>query len=100
MSAAVARDIGLVSEIVPTREDLEETVHRWIRQLSTNGPEAMAGAKALTDPLSEAEWEAVLKTMAERLADRRSSPEGQEGIRAFLEKRPPSWHPGELGRVP
>lgn len=100
MSAAAAREIGLVSEVVTTREELDETVHRWIRQLSTNGPEAMAGAKGLTDPLSEPEWEALLKSMAERLAERRSSPEGQEGIRAFLEKRAPSWHPGESSRVP
>lgn len=100
MSATVAREIGLVSEVAPTREDLDETVHRWIRQLSTNGPEAMAGAKGLTDPLTECEWEGVLKSMADRLAERRSSSEGQEGIRSFLEKRPPSWHPGESSRVP
>jgi len=34
-------------------------------------------------------------TVVERwIADRRASDEGQEGLRAFLEKRPPSWHRG------
>ncbi len=94
--APAARELGLVSETVGSLPELDETVQRWIRQILTNGPEAMAGAKALTDPLSDAEWEAVLKEMAGRLADRRASSEGQEGIRAFLDKRRPSWHPGDL----
>ena len=58
---------------------------RVLGELRSAGPEAARAAKALARaPLSAAET-------AQRIAAHRTSAEGQEGLRAFLEKRPPGW---------
>jgi methylglutaconyl-CoA hydratase len=81
-SAEVALRIGLVHEVT---EELDEAVNRIAGELLTSGPEAARTAKDLARaPLSAEET-------AKRIAAHRTSPEGQEGLRAFLEKRAPSW---------
>ena len=77
--ADVAMRIGLVHEIA---EDLDGAVDRVVDALLTAGPEAARAAKRLVRerPLGEA--------TAHVAAGLRTSPEGQEGLRAFLEKRP------------
>jgi methylglutaconyl-CoA hydratase len=81
-SAEVALRIGLVHEVAP---DLEIAATRVLDELRSAGPEAARAAKALARaPLPAAET-------AQRIAAHRTSPEGQEGLRAFLEKCPPGW---------
>jgi methylglutaconyl-CoA hydratase len=81
-SAEVALRIGLVHEVA---EDIDGAVAAIVAELLTAGPEAARGAKELARaPLSSEET-------AKRIAAHRTSPEGQEGLRAFLEKRPPRW---------
>lgn len=81
-SAEVALRIGLVHEVT---EDLDAAVERVLAELLTAGPAAARAAKTLARaPLSAQET-------AERIAAHRTSVEGQEGLHAFLEKRPPSW---------
>ena len=81
-SADVALRIGLVHEVV---DDLDAAVDAALRELLSAGPEAARAAKALARQPLTAEQTARL------IAERRTSAEGQEGLRAFLEKRPPSW---------
>jgi methylglutaconyl-CoA hydratase len=84
--ADVALRIGLVHEVA---DDLDAAVERVVGELMTAGPEAARAAKELArTPLSAEET-------ARRIATRRTSEEGQEGLRAFLEKRPPKWHGGQ-----
>lgn len=81
-SADVALRIGLVHEV---DADLDAAVERVVGELLSAAPEAARAAKALArSPLSADET-------ARRIAQHRTSAEGQEGLRAFLEKRPPSW---------
>jgi len=80
--ADVALRIGLVHEVTP---DLDDAVERVVAALLAGGPEALRAAKRLAR-----ERPAGLDT-ARIAAERRTSPEGQEGLRAFLEKREPSW---------
>ena len=81
-SADVAQRIGLVHELA---EDVSAAVERVLGELLTAGPEATRAAKMLARaPLSAQET-------AERIATHRTSAEGQEGLRAFLEKRAPGW---------
>ena len=94
-SAARAREIGLVHDVVAPAE-LDATVDRHLRELMTAGPEAVAAAKALIPnvwgrPIAEA-----MPITAAAIAARRVSSEGQEGLRAFLEKRSPSWSQGRV----
>lgn len=80
--ADVALRIGLVHEVAA---DLDGAVARVVTEVLSAGPDAARGAKELARaPLSAEET-------ARRIALRRASAEGQEGLRAFLEKRPPAW---------
>jgi methylglutaconyl-CoA hydratase len=80
--ADVALRIGLVHEVTG---ELDAAVDRIVAELLSAGPAAARGAKELARaPLSGAET-------ARRIAAHRTSDEGQEGLRAFLEKRRPNW---------
>ena len=90
--AARAYEIGLVHAVVPAA-DLDATVARYLGELATGGPEAIAAAKSLIAAVADIghdEDEAAAFT-ADAIATRRRSAEGQEGLRAFLDKRPPRW---------
>jgi methylglutaconyl-CoA hydratase len=89
-SAARAREIGLVHAVVPGPE-LDETVSRYVREILTSGPEAIAAAKALIPRVWSRTIEDATPITATAIATRRASSEGQEGMTAFLEKRKASW---------
>ena len=91
-SAARAREIGLVHAVVPASE-LDAAVNRYVQELLTAGPEAVAATKALMPQVWGRSIEDALAITAAAIATRRVSAEGQEGLRAFLGKRKPSWSP-------
>jgi methylglutaconyl-CoA hydratase len=91
--AAYAQQIGLVHEVVPI-DQLDTAVERAVSEVLTSGPEAIGRAKQLIEAaisLPRDEWECYT---VEAIADARTSDEGQEGLRAFLEKRKPGWIKG------
>ena len=84
-SADVALRIGLVHEVA---DDLDAAVETVVAELLTAGPNAARAAKELArGPRSAQET-------TESIAAHRTSDEGQEGLRAFLEKRAPGWTGG------
>lgn len=90
--AARAEHIGLINRAVPA-EDLDAEVTRYTDMLALGAPGALAATKRvlLDDParsMGEA-FDAMLALSARHFA----SDEGQEGIRAFSEKRPAAWVP-------
>lgn len=89
-TAARAQEIGLVHAVVPP-DELDAAVDRHVKELLTSGPSAARAAKALiADIAGRAPRDAAAVT-TEAIATHRTSPEGQEGMRAFLEKRKPGW---------
>ena len=88
--AARAREIGLVHEIVPAA-DLDAAVARRVDEILSAGPRAVATAKALIREISGAHPDDVIGVTTNKIAAQRVSEEGQEGLRAFLEKRKPRW---------
>jgi methylglutaconyl-CoA hydratase len=84
--ADTALRIGLVNEVAP---DLDTALDHVLGELRTAGPRAARHAKRLVLDRPEG-----LET-ARRIAERRASDEGQEGLRAFLERRRPSWAAAE-----
>ncbi len=89
-SAARAREIGLV-HAVTTAEELDPAVAGYVHELLTAGPEAVRAAKRMIRHVPTLTGDQVRDVTAEAIASRRVSDEGREGIRAFLEKRPPAW---------
>jgi methylglutaconyl-CoA hydratase len=89
-SAARAREIGLVHAVVPEAE-LDDTVQRYVDELLGAAPSAVAAAKQLVPQVWGQQPEAVAELTARAIAAQRVSEEGQEGLRAFLEKRKPGW---------
>jgi len=91
-SAAEARRIGLVHEVVPDGGDLDKAVAAVASALLENGPEAMAATKALVaDVARQPITAALIDGTAQAITRQRASAEGREGIDAFLSKRPPRW---------
>ena len=85
-----AREIGLVHEVI-SEEDLDAAVQEKVEGLLAGGPESLAATKALLRELRDAAPDEVTEITARRIAERRTSDEGQEGLGAFLEKREPAW---------
>jgi methylglutaconyl-CoA hydratase len=81
--AATALRIGLVHEVT---EQLDDAVERIVGEILSSGPGATRSAKRLVRERPERGEE-----LARIAAGLRSGEEGQEGLRAFLEKRTPSW---------
>jgi methylglutaconyl-CoA hydratase len=88
--AVRAREIGLVHAVVQTA-DLNTAVNGYVQEFLTGGPEAIAAAKALIPTVAGRPTAEAAPITAAAIARRRVSPEGQEGLRAFLDKRAASW---------
>jgi len=89
-NAVRAREIGLVQAVVPV-DQLDTMVVMYVNEFLSAAPDAISTAKALIPRVwARGAFDAAGLT-AEAIAARRVSPEGQEGLRAFLEKRKASW---------
>ena len=82
--AATALRIGLVHEVT---SDLDGSLALIVAELRTAGPRAARAAKRLVLDAPDG------PETARRIAERRASAEGQEGLHAFLERRRPEWAP-------
>jgi methylglutaconyl-CoA hydratase len=89
-SAERAREIGLVHAVADAG-DLDRVISKYVNDLLTSGPEAVAAAKRLVSEVASRDRASATAYSAEAIAERRVSGEGQDGMRAFLEKRPPAW---------
>jgi len=89
--AEAAAHAGLV-HIVAGPDRLDRTIDGLIAALLDNGPRAMAECKGLIRNIANRPIdESLIEATAQHIARVRASGEGKEGVRAFLEKRPPAW---------
>jgi methylglutaconyl-CoA hydratase len=89
--AAHAQRIGLVHHVVPF-DELDTRIATILDEFRTAAPSAIAAAKAVVRDVAAATPDEATALTARAIAKQRTSPEGQEGLRAFLERRPASWH--------
>jgi methylglutaconyl-CoA hydratase len=89
-SAARGKEIGLVHEVV-SAERLDLAVERHVQLFRKAAPSAVAATKVLLRDVYGRRPADVFAMTVEAIAAQRVSPEGQDGLRAFLEKRPPRW---------
>ncbi len=89
-NAARAVAVGLVNSVVPL-DGLAAEVARYVEMLRLGAPGALAATKAMLRAQRPAEMDAQFDEMLALSARYFAAEEGQEGIRAFAEKRPPRW---------
>ncbi|MGH2407712.1 MAG: enoyl-CoA hydratase-related protein [Candidatus Limnocylindrales bacterium] len=89
--ATRALRIGLVHEVVEGLDGLDRAVDSALRDLLAAGPTAARAAKAVVREVRGLPHQSTRWHTARLIATQRTSAEGQEGLRAFLEKRQPGW---------
>ena len=90
IDAKRAHEIGLVERLVEP-SDLDAAVGRVLDAILAGGPKAVKAAKRLVREVESRRIDEVVDLTVKRIAEIRVSHEGQEGLRAFLEKRDPRW---------
>ena len=94
--AAEAWRLGLVHEMAVSEGDLDEKIGTLVDLLLEASPAAQREAKDLIRAVADRPVTSeLIQDTAERIARVRASPEGREGVGAFLDKRKPSWIPPE-----
>jgi len=92
-SAAEAYRIGLVQELTLPGE-IDTRINEILGHLVTAGPASLAATKDLMRAVARRPLDSkLIEDTATRIARARASDEGKEGVRSFLEKRKPAWHP-------
>ncbi|HEY6326827.1 MAG TPA: enoyl-CoA hydratase-related protein [Candidatus Cybelea sp.] len=81
-----AQAVALVHDVVPA-DGLDAAVDRCLGELRTAGPCAVAAAKLLVHRVLDNGYDDSRAITTSAIAQQRVSPEGQEGLRAFLERR-------------
>ena len=90
-ASGAAVGLGLVHEVA---DDLDAALERILGELRTAGPRAARHAKRLVLERPDG------PETARRIAERRTSDEGQEGLRAFLDRRTAAWAPARRDAEP
>ncbi|MFV9507190.1 MAG: enoyl-CoA hydratase-related protein [Oscillochloridaceae bacterium umkhey_bin13] len=93
-TASHALSLGLVHEVVPATQ-LDLAVDRATNDLLHCGPQAVAASKALIAAVTSLDPATAAEYAIRAIAAARTSPEGQEGLSAFLSKRSPTWVPSD-----
>jgi methylglutaconyl-CoA hydratase len=88
--AEAARRIGLVHELA-AEDALDAAVDGVVADLLRCAPGALAVAKRIPAVVAETPGHAIERVTTDLFAERVTSDEGREGLRAFLEKRPAAW---------
>lgn len=89
-SAMTALTIGLVHQVV-AESQLDEALEKILTAITNAGPNAVKGAKKMVKDLTPKISPATIRKTIDTVARVRVSPEAQEGMNAFFEKRKPSW---------
>ncbi len=90
--AQAAQEFGLVDHVLDSAEDMDRFVADFASSMRDCAPGALGAAKRLVHDLTGRSIDSgLMEDTARRIARARVSPEGQEGVRAFLERRKPNW---------
>lgn len=91
-SGSEAYRIGLLHDLAPSIDAMDEMIAALCTTLLGNGPRAIEAAKNLIQAVAQKPIDdELMEDTIERIAQIRSTPEAKEGIGAFLQKRKPNW---------
>eukprot|EP01120_Amphizonella_sp_Union-15-10_P013197 TRINITY_DN6097_c0_g1_i1.p1 TRINITY_DN6097_c0_g1~~TRINITY_DN6097_c0_g1_i1.p1 ORF type:complete len:290 (+),score=43.68 TRINITY_DN6097_c0_g1_i1:61-930(+) len=88
-----AKHIGLINEFFETIEEVDKKIDNLVTSICENGPNAVSRCKKLIQEVGELDFnsEECKVFLSSVIANATVSDEGQEGTKAFLEKRPPKY---------
>lgn len=89
--AEECKQIGLVNDLVSAPDELESKVKEYAETFLQLSPQAIRRFKKLCDDIEFLSVKKAQKITSEEIADIRTTPEAQEGLKAFFEKRKPNW---------
>ncbi len=89
-SSQYAKKIGLIDYVVP-EEEIYDEIKKNIEKLKTSGPNAIIEIKKIVEKYQKMDIEEYKEHTVKKISELRVSKEGQEGIKAFLEKRKTKW---------
>jgi len=92
--AQTAKQIGLINEVVDNEAALDALVTETTDKISRNSPQAVRKCKEIIESVARLSLEQCRELTTHAIAEVRVSKEGQEGLSAFLERRPPAWLAG------
>ncbi len=92
MKAERALEVGLVNRVA-SAEEIDDVVQRYVDQLLTSGPKALATCKRMIQAVGDQSLDEAGPFTADMIARLRMGDEGQEGMASFLERRKPAWNP-------
>jgi len=84
-----AKEIGLIDFLA--KEEIDEIVDKYVKILISSGPNAIKEVKKLVVKCEKTDRKQYKEHTVKKISELRISEEGQEGIKAFLEKRKPKW---------
>jgi methylglutaconyl-CoA hydratase len=90
-TANIAQQLGLVHEVVTNASDLSSCLDHFVNLIMQTAPNAIAATKKLLLANQDFNCNNIDQVNSSLFAKLRTSAEGQEGLKAFLEKRKPQW---------
>lgn len=90
LTAAEALQCGLVNKTVPW-DEIDILVDSYLSNLATSGPQALATCKRMVREVADMSLDEAGPATAKMITELRLGAEGQEGMKAFLERRRPAW---------
>lgn len=91
-----AKEYGIVTEVC-SPDDLDNCVETVLDEIRQCGPNALAAVKQLIFTVMDRPLDETVDFRAEMLHNLRQSEEAQEGMMAFIQKRPAKWVSGDNG---
>lgn len=90
--ADAAKSFGLIGQVLDSAADIDGFIAGFADSMKACAPGAVGDAKRLVHHVAGHRIDhSLMEETAKRIARARVSPEGQEGVRAFLDKRKPGW---------
>lgn len=91
ISAEKAKKIGLINDVLDDQENLDLHVTRLSRTIASKSPSAVVVGLQLSSALRDMSLDQAYAAASETMVQNLATQDAQEGIAAFLGKRPPTW---------